>query len=116
MNAVKINVETPHLKLKSNLLKDIGLIVNELTTNAIKYAFPGISNPSIAITVNMADDQQLKLQVKDNGKGLPENFNLNQQRSSFGLEFVNDLVAQHRGTINTYNNNGTCFDISLRIR
>lgn len=116
VNAVKINVETPHLKLKSNLLKDIGLIVNELTTNAIKYAFPGISNPSIAITVNMADDQQLKLQVKDNGKGLPENFNLNQQRSSFGLEFVNDLVAQHRGTINTYNNNGTCFDISLRIR
>lgn len=113
---VKIVVNTPNIKLKSNLLKDIGLIVNELTTNSIKYAFQNILNPNIEITVNNQNEQYLNLQIKDNGKGLPDGFDLQHQRNSFGLEFVNDLVAQHHGTIRAFNNNGSCFDISLKVR
>ncbi len=113
---VKIKLDTPNIKLKSNLLKDIGLIVNELTTNAIKYAFKNNKNPLIAIKVNYDDAQNIKLQITDNGNGLPEGFDLLQERKSFGLEFVNDLVTQHHGTIKAYNNNGTCFDISLKVR
>jgi two-component system, sensor histidine kinase PdtaS len=113
---VKIVVNTPNIKLKSNLLKDIGLIVNELTTNSIKYAFQNILNPNIEITVNNQNEQYLNLQIKDNGSGLPDGFNLQQQRNSFGLEFVNDLVTQHHGTIKAYNNNGSCFDINLKVR
>lgn len=114
--SVKIKLNTPSIKLKSNLLKDIGLIVNELTTNAIKYAFKNNKNPLIAINVNCDDIQNIKLQISDNGKGLPDGFNLQEQRKSFGLEFVNDLVAQHHGTIKAYNNGGSCFDISLKVR
>lgn len=49
-NTVQLNVSTPSILLNSNLLKDIGLIVNELTTNSIKYSSNN-TNPLIIIDV-----------------------------------------------------------------
>ena len=115
-NFVQLNVTTPSIVLKSNLLKDIGLIVNELTTNAIKYAIPNNNIPVVTIDVKIVNDEFINLVVKDNGQGFPTNFNLQDKRKSFGLEFVNDLVEQHHGNIKAYNDGGGCFDIILKLR
>jgi two-component system, sensor histidine kinase PdtaS len=115
-NFVQLNVSTPSIILKSNLLKDIGLIVNELTTNAIKYAATNNDKPTVTIDVKTVNDEFINLLIKDNGQGFPTDFNLQDKRKSFGLEFVNDLVIQHHGNIKAYNDGGGCFDINLKLR
>ncbi len=110
---VAIQINAPSITLQSNLLKDIGLIINELTTNSIKYAFAKVKNPLIKIDVTQ-NEKSIHLTIADNGNGLPANFNLNKQRNSFGLDFVKDLVEQHYGSIKTFNNSGACFEIELK--
>ena len=114
-NEVEIKFDSPSIIFKSNMLKDIGLIVNELTTNAIKYAFANKLNPSININLQQQNNQWLNLSVQDNGNGLPNEFNLQDDRQSFGLDFVKDLVQQHHGKLKAFNNNGACFEMQLRI-
>ena len=111
---VSIQINTPSITLKSNLLKDIGLIINELTTNSIKYAFVGIEKPLIKINVTELHDI-LKLVVTDNGNGLPGGFDINAEKTSFGLDFVKDLIEQHHGKIKAYNNEGAVFEIELKV-
>ena len=114
-NEVEIKFDSPSIIFKSNMLKDIGLIVNELTTNAIKYAFANKLNPSININLQQQNNQWLNLSVQDNGNGLPNEFNLQDDRQSFGLDFVKDLVQQHHGKIKAFNNNGAYFEMQLKI-
>ena len=113
---IAIHVNAPSLVLKSNILKDIGLIVNELTTNTLKYGVNNIINPVIDILLAKNDDETLLLKINDNGNGFSKDFDLNQSRKSFGLDFVCDLVEQHHGSIKAYNNNGACFEMKLNIR
>jgi two-component system, sensor histidine kinase PdtaS len=111
---VSIQINTASITLKSNLLKDIGLIINELTTNSIKYAFVGIEKPLIKINVE-EQSSILKLVIADNGNGLPTGFDINTEKTSFGLDFVKDLVEQHHGKIKAYNKEGAVFEIELKV-
>jgi two-component sensor histidine kinase len=111
---VSIQINTPSITLKSNLLKDIGLIINELTTNSIKYAFAGIEKPLIKINVE-EHFNFLKLTIADNGNGLPTGFDISTEKTSFGLDFVKDLVEQHHGKIKAYNKEGAIFEIELKV-
>lgn len=110
---VNIQISTPSIVLKSNLLKDIGLIINELTTNSIKHAFANTPNPLIKIDLQQTDNY-INITVSDNGCGLPEDFNIEDNRNSFGIDFVKDLAAQHHGTIKAGNKEGAVFAIRLK--
>jgi two-component system, sensor histidine kinase PdtaS len=110
---VNIQISTPSIVLKSNLLKDIGLIINELTTNCIKHAFSNTAEPLIKIDLQQQDNY-INITLADNGSGLPQDFSINDSRNSFGLDFVKDLAAQHHGKIKAYNNAGAVFEIMLR--
>jgi two-component sensor histidine kinase len=73
----------------------IGLLVNELVTNAIKYAYDdhgGVVNVEIC----SAAERQLVLSVEDQGKGLPEDFDA-VGRSSLGLKLITSLSRQLGG-------------------
>jgi two-component sensor histidine kinase len=80
-----------------------GLIINELVTNAMKYAFPEkLGSPNrtgqIEIEMQAGDDNQLTLSVRDNGVGFPKDVNFRRTRS-LGLTLVTTLVKQLKGTI-----------------
>ena len=111
---VNIQISTPSIVLKSNLLKDIGLIINELTTNSIKHAFANTPEPLIKIDLQQTDNY-INITVSDNGCGLPADFNIEDNRSSFGIDFVKDLAAQHHGTITAGNKEGAVFGIRLKL-
>jgi len=112
-NKVDIQVVASSINLGFNQLKDLGLIVNELTMNAIKYAFAGIEKPLIKISAT-ENGSYLNLVVHDNGNGYIENQIVDSEASGFGLKFVKLLVDQYDGTLNITNDNGAKFDISIK--
>ncbi len=107
----KVKNEIP---LRAEYLKDIGIIVNELITNSIKYAFTDSKEKRIVVFAEKPNGS-IYLKVSDNGIGVPENIINKEYQNSFGLDYVSDLVEQHKGTITTYNKQGANFDITLNL-
>jgi two-component sensor histidine kinase len=91
----------------------IGLIINELLTNAFKYAFPGHIPGDIHLTLSREEGQMCSIIVKDNGIGLPETSSMDSEKS-LGLYIVKLLVEQLDGSVNIVRNNGTAFHIRFR--
>jgi len=92
----------------------IGLITNELLTNAYKYAFPQRQGGEIQIHLTKESEELHKLIIKDNGIGLPPDFSLNSDKS-LGMFIVRLLVEQLDGKIEIRQQNGTEFIISFPI-
>jgi len=86
-----------------------GLIINELISNALKYAFPDEKNGEIKIGVQFEQDI-FKLVISDNGIGLPEQMDL-QNTKSIGLQLVTALVDQLDGTIELIRGSGTYISV-----
>jgi len=77
----------------------IGLIVNELITNAYKYAFEGRHTGSIRASLVKCDDGGLILSVSDDGKGLPDGFDASVGDGGMGFTIINALVMQLGGRL-----------------
>ncbi len=73
-----------------------GLIVNELLTNAIKYAFDDGGEGDVRIVMRASAEGIVRLTVSDTGRGLPEDFDA-RRKASLGLQLVSDLARQLGG-------------------
>ncbi len=91
----------------------IGLIINELVTNAFKYAFPGGTTGEIHIRLEKEEDEMCSLIVEDNGVGLPASSSMDSEKS-IGLYIVRLLVEQLDGSVNIVRDKGTSFRIRFR--
>ena len=93
-----------------------GLIVNEIISNALKYAFPESELTELrkVIRVELSCNlNNINLKISDNGIGLPSNFNFSKSKT-MGIRLINVLASdQLNGEINVYNNNGTHYEISF---
>lgn len=91
-----------------------GLILNEMISNSIKYAFKNRKSGKISIRFNEFPQKEKKFEliVEDDGVGIPKNFDfLNVE--SFGMQIVHSLVSQLDGSITLENKNGTKFSIQF---
>ncbi len=91
-----------------------GLIINELISNAFKYAFNGREKGKISISLKQLDEQNFKLVLSDNGVGLPDNIDL-EKTGSLGMKIVSKLVKQIDGTMEYAYSNGAKFIIDFKI-
>jgi PAS domain S-box-containing protein len=89
-----------------------GLILNELISNSCKYAFESGEQGEIVISGTLDKEQGLCLSVADNGKGLPANFNL-ENNKTLGLQLVKSLTHQLRGDLKIAREVGTKFEITV---
>jgi PAS domain S-box-containing protein len=97
-NQVTFKVETEPIWVDIDTAIPCGLIVNELTTNALKYAFPTGRTGQIDITVKSLTYNNVILKVGDNGIGLPLQLDW-RNTESLGLQIVNTLTNQLQGNI-----------------
>ena len=88
-----------HINLKQAI--PCGLIVNELVSNCLKYAFKGMSSGKIYLRVQRVEEN-LEIQVADNGVGLPEDFDF-ETNESLGVYLVQALTDQLDGTLTVDN-------------
>jgi len=111
---VKLNINVENIFLDIDLAIPAGLIINELITNSLKYAFPGGMKGEISVTFRSAGENLLKLVVSDNGIGFPKDLDFRKTRS-LGLHLVTILTEnQLHGKINMNSNKGTEFQITFK--
>jgi PAS domain S-box-containing protein len=91
----------------------VGLIVNELVTNALKYAFPGERTGEIAAEA-LKDGGHYVVRVSDTGVGLPPGFDL-AQASNLGLRLVRTFAARLQGAVTVDPGQGAAFRVSFPI-
>src|SRR5665213_1817008 len=90
----------------------LGLLINELVTNAVKYAYPE-SSGEIEVSAREIDGH-LHVEVSDQGAGLPEGFDIEQPRASLGFKVVTGMVRQLQGNLTIANDRkGTRFLLDL---
>jgi PAS domain S-box-containing protein len=94
--ALRLEIEPYSLDIETAL--PCGLILTELMSNSLKYAFPGGRPGEITITSSLRTDRQVCLQVRDNGIGLSNDFDLGRV-SSLGLSLVQNLTKQIKGEV-----------------
>ena len=90
-----------------------GLIINELITNAIKYAFPeNIENDrnEIRIRAQKLENNKIVLTVSDNGVGISDDIDI-YNTESLGMQLINNLTAQLDAELQFHNDGGTQFKI-----
>ena len=109
---VEFNLEKQFLSITSAVPG--GLIINELISNVMKYAFPEgrIQNPKLSISLKLDDHKRYTLSIKDNGVGFPEGLDIDVV-DSLGLKLVQNLVHQLDGNLEIINSNGVEFVITF---
>ncbi len=101
----------PPLEMDPKTLSALGLIVNELITNSMKYAFTDRSSGSISLEITVHKGI-VRFQYDDDGIGFPEGFTLDRSER-FGLQLVSLLTEQLGGTIHIEEGKGACFVIEF---
>lgn len=91
----------------------VGLFLNEAITNAIKYAFDNCGG-EITISLQHTQTNTLLLNIKDNGKGMPQHLNM-ETASSLGMELMNALSKQLDGQLIIKNNKGVTVSMEFQI-
>ncbi len=94
---ITIEQHIDNTNLHIDFLVPCGLIINELITNSLKYAFSNTNNGKIYISGQLIQDTY-QIIIKDNGKGFPLGFNPKQSKT-LGLRLVQGLVRQIKGEI-----------------
>ncbi len=114
LSNVKITpiVNIPDITFRVRTIWSLGIIINELITNMMKYAFSYVPNPILTVEAYL-QNEDLILSVADNGIGLPPEINLDRNRG-FGLTLVGLMARQIDANYEIFRENGTKFVFSMK--
>lgn len=102
---IKLEINTEKIMLDIDSAIPCGLIINELVTNSIKYAFPDKTSGKITISFKQQKNHNI-LTIKDNGIGIPAEIDIN-NISTLGYDLVNALTDQLHGSLELNRSAGT---------
>jgi two-component system, sensor histidine kinase PdtaS len=109
-NVVTLKLDIPDIHLDVDKMIPLGLIVNEIVSNAFKHAFQNHDDPKLILEISTTDEQ-LNVVIKDNGKGMPAPAT----EQSFGLKLVNMLVREIKGVMQLKTEAGTTFTVTIPL-
>lgn len=107
---VTIDVDIDDIILNTRQLFPLGIIINELVTNAFKYAFDGVDDRAILLSLHKQADSSLTIMVSDNGSGKK---NSQSTTGGFGLILVESLIKQIGGSYSVTRDRGTRYTITI---
>ena len=109
----EVTTEFDDLEMDANALVPCGLIVNELTTNTIKYAAGEGKKCAINLSITRSDPEHVELRYSDNGDGIPDSVDL-ESPGTLGLQLVTSLSRQLGGDPVFTNGTGMGFRLLFR--
>lgn len=110
--SLELDIEDIHLSMNQTVY--YGLVINELVTNAVKYAFPDGISGQISLRLQKAGRDRCRLEVKDDGIGLPKDLE-HDKLDTLGLSLVSMLVEQMEGNYEYETKSGTLFIIEFPL-
>jgi two-component sensor histidine kinase len=108
---VQVEIDADQLLLDVDSAIPLGLIMNELVSNSMKYAFPQQRSGSISVSLHEAGSNELHLAVRDDGVGIDPS---QQREDSFGLSMVRSLMRKLKADMNVSNGKGTSVELIIR--
>jgi two-component sensor histidine kinase len=108
---IKLVIHVDPISLPVDVAILCGLIINELITNAIKYAFPLGKKGQITVSLRELD-HKVNISVSDNGVGLSESFDIDSNKT-LGMRLIINLAKQLGGDLVVRNDHGACFNINF---
>jgi two-component sensor histidine kinase len=112
---IQLEIKVDEVFLSLDHAVSCGLILNELMTNALKYAFPPGRNGTIWVELQAVPEHGLKLWVADDGVGIPPGFDIFNTKS-LGLQLVKNLVRQLEATLEVETSGRTSFLIAFKYQ
>ena len=109
-------IEIKDISLGLDYAIPCGLIINELVSNSLKYAFPNEREGEIRIGLQKTSENEVELTVSDNGIGIPEELDFG-TIESLGLDLVK-VLAEHQlgGKIELKRAGGTSFSFRFTVK
>jgi two-component sensor histidine kinase len=107
---VEIHFTSQNISCDVKIAVAIGLIINELVTNSLKYAFKDSENGNVFVQIVMDENNMIQLNYKDDGVGF-ETHDI--KSGSFGVSLVNLLIAQVQGKVKFENNQGVHYQFDI---
>jgi two-component sensor histidine kinase len=109
---VRCKVKSEEIMLDLDTAVPLGLIISEMITNALKHAYNNIEKPTLTTTLSRIEDDY-QIIIRDNGVGLPKDFNM-YQTTSLGFEIITALADQIDANIEFSNSPGAQFSIKFK--
>jgi two-component sensor histidine kinase len=107
---IKLETDIDKLNLDVDTMIPLGLIINELVSNSLKYAFKG--NGTVFISVKEKENC-LQLVVRDNGQGFPPKTDTD-QKQTFGLQLIAAFAQKLKAKLELYNDHGAVVFMSIK--
>lgn len=109
-NRLSFDIDIPEYTIDIQTAIPLGLILNEMILNTIKYVQPGQLNTIIAINLQLIDNEEFILQYYDNGRVFKT---IEKRKGSFGTELITLLVEQIKGQLIIENKPGVTYKVSF---
>lgn len=110
---IEVTVDVEDVQLDLDRAVSCGLIINELLSNALKYAFQNRANGRVHVGLRVVD-AHCALRVFDDGIGLPGELDVT-KATTLGLQLVDDLAAQLHGSLTVSNLHGADFTVRFPL-
>jgi PAS domain S-box-containing protein len=111
---INIQTEIADIIISADLNFPVCIIVNELLSNAMKYAFNNKNSKKIIEVSAQKTSNQVTITIQDNGVGLKPDFDM-ENSGGYGIELVRNLVKQIRGDISYESNQGTKWTLKFAV-
>jgi two-component sensor histidine kinase len=112
-NNVEVEVEIESLLIDRDQALPLGLLVNEIVSNALKHAFQGASSGRITISLSTVSNREARLSISDNGRG----FNPDDVPANMGSKLVAAFASQLKGAVETESSErGTTVTLTFPVR
>lgn len=109
---IKVELESDSLNLNVNQAVPCALIINEVVANAYEHAFTDRESGLIKVSIKNQGDDQVTISIKDNGQGLPSDFE-DQKTQSMGITIIETLIQQLEAMKKFEDKNGVSFSFSF---
>ena len=113
LGRIRTRLQLDPLSCHRDVALPCGLIVNEVLSNALKYAFPGGKAGEVQIELRREPSGRVHLRIADNGIGLPRGCDW-ETSPTLGLRLVRTLARQIEANMQVAGGNGTAFSITFR--
>jgi two-component sensor histidine kinase/ligand-binding sensor domain-containing protein len=111
---IKLELDVPEIYLNVDTAIPLGLLINEIVTNSLKYAFVDNETGLLYINISETENKNYLLKIGDDGPGFPDETDI-KTLNSLGLKLINKLIRQIGGDIKRdKNNKGTNYIINFK--